>query len=63
MKFLEVTTGEGKVAIRPQYVHRIIAADPNLPAQFNATVVTSDQIFEVLESYAELIQQLEGIGE
>lgn len=58
MKFLEVTTGEGKVAIRPQYVHRIVAETNDA----HTMVVTSDKIYAVHETYAELIQQLEGIG-
>ncbi len=64
MKFLEVTTDAGKLAIRQQYVHRIVENDPawTLADSTNCVVVTSDQIFEVHETYAELIQQLEGIG-
>jgi len=57
MKFLEVTTDAGKLAIRPQYVHRILAETEEV----YAIVVTSDREIGVHETYAELIQQLEGI--
>ena len=64
MKFLEVTTDWGNLAIRPQYIHRIVTNDPawTLADSTNCVVVTSDKLFEVHETYAELIQQLEGIG-